>query len=235
MPTPTANTLLRALEPFSRECSIAGILEGRRPACRNMESTHGDVDSLLIMDRGTPSSYFLLCIEVCRAVLKSVEPAFVFASFRQQVLLRHLSMEPRATPVHILQYLNVKHLFAREPNSLPLAIPEVLVPLAGTASSIAQMLQGGSGESLDNSPKTRRIRYYADIAYEALPLFLNHQTTVLPYAVLVEEAVHKLRFVARHLLPEVPESLSMTVHRREEPRLLNLHQTRHAYFMQQIP
>lgn len=191
---------------FSGELSIAGILGGRGPILRDVEtadSTPSDIDLLLVMDRGTPSAYFRLCTAVCQEILRCVAPAFVFASFRQQVLLYHLATTRRCIPIHLLQYLDAGHLFAREQNTLPLTIPSVLQPLAGMGGDLAELVKAGSTKVLNRTPKAQRARYYADVAYEALPLFVNFHANVLPYAVLAEEAVHKLRFVARHLLREL--------------------------------
>lgn len=163
-------------------------------------SRYSDLDLFLITAGSSPSDYFTACSALCTELTCQLNDVFLFASFRQQMLLRHLARPRNPLPIHYLQYLDLAHLSDREPNDLPENLTQVLCPIKLPSNlDLNPAHVRSSIKTAPNGFQRRLFHYYFDVANELLPLYFNYLTGVIPREVIVEEVVHKIRFLARRV------------------------------------
>jgi hypothetical protein len=180
---------------------MAGYL---RSGSQQQRSKDSDVDLFLLMKGGKPSDYYKVCTKTCSEILSRTRNVFVFASFRQQVLLSSLCLKSQPTPVHYLQYVSVRHLIVREVNTLPRFLPYSFCPIIKPKISLLdEIVRAYMDRATILHPSLIRFYYYFDILNETLALFCNHVSNKLPKEVLIREALHKLKFTAKCLSLEL--------------------------------
>lgn len=198
-------TLEEVLVRHSHVLELGGVLNSvDAPKNESHVEQYSDSDVFLVLKGGKPSQYFMTCINICSEMLRSQEDIFLFASFKQQILLKALALRNHARPIHYLQYLSVRHLIIREINTLPRFVKDSIKPVANSESDIFDRIAiAYKDRATFLHPSVTRYYYYFDILNETLPLFSNYQSTVLPYTIVAQEAIHKIRFVSRYLTSEL--------------------------------
>jgi hypothetical protein len=188
--------LEKVINDHSGSLSLAGYLgrnsqeQGRKP--------YSDIDLFLLMKGGKPSDYFSTCLSICKEVVAIEASSFIFASFKQQTLLQRLVQARTAIPIHYLQYLGIRHLIVREVNTLPKYIPSILHSILDPNPDMLERITTAyTNRARILHPSNMRFYYYFDILNEALALFCNTNSNILPYDLLAQEAIHKIRFTAR--------------------------------------
>jgi len=188
---------------FGDSFAVCGFL--RAPVAEEQrETSYSDVDLFLLQAGGTPSDYFDLATRVLDSLAIMDSPCIIFASFRQQMLLRSLALHSRPMMLHYLHYLSPRHLVSREINTLPLFGLRNIDPIRpvdrDTMNQIASLY---TARAAILHPSWLRFYYYFDIANEALPMIANIQSGQLCSDVMIHELVHKLKFLTKYLGLEI--------------------------------